>query len=217
MSQETGLVAMRFAQNDVEGVPDAGVGNGWAFTDPISVDLSFEYETGADITQKDGAGRLCFVRRRPDSLKSGTVSFEVCSATPDAMAVILGNQGVAIGSGTAIGFGLQNAACDSPIRTGTFCEWWAETWECNAPGTVTYVRHILPAMFANYDGGTWNEERHSYSFSGIANAGVINDGPFNDLSTQWPADTAFLYGFESEAVTDETLPTAGTKTVPSQS
>lgn len=216
MAQETGLVAMRFAQNDVEGTPVAGAGNGFAFTDPISIDVSFDYESGADITQKDGAGRLCFVRRRPDALKSASAKFEVCSASPTAMEIILGNQGVAVGSGTAHGLGLQNAACDSPIRTSTFVEWWTEAWNCNAPGDVAYVRHLLPAVFANYDGGTWNEERHSFAFSAVCNAGPVNDGPFNDLSEDWPADEAFLYGFESEAGVDETLPTAGTITVPSQ-
>lgn len=211
--QETGLVAMRFAKNTVNGTPAAGTGNGWAFTDPISLELSFDYDQGADITQKDGAGRLCFVRRRPDALKSGQLKFEICSADPAAMGVILGNQGVAIGEGTPVGFGLQNAACDSPIRTSTFVEWWAETWECNSPGTLPYVRHIAPAVYANYDGGTWDENKHKFSFTGVANAGPIGDGPFNDLSSEWP-EGSFLYGFESEAETDETLPTSGTKTVP---
>lgn len=212
MSQENGLLAMRFSRLNSAGLP---VNNGgtvpspegaWAACDPVTLDLTFNYDTGTDTVQKDGAGRLCYVRKRPDNLKNATVKFEVCGGDPRELELILNGSGIVIGGETPTGFGLQNGACNTPARTGIFVEWWTENYECNAvAATAPHTRHFLPVVLANYDGGTWDETRHAFAFTGTANAGVVNPssqptggGPFNDLDG-FPENAGFLYGFQHTA------------------
>lgn len=214
--QENGLLAMRFSRLNSAGLP---VNNGGSPSpegatnacDPVKLDLTFEYDTGTDTVQKDGAGRLCYVRKRPDNLKNATVKFEICGGDPRQLELILNGPGTVIGGDTPTGFGLQNGACDSPVRNGVFVEWWTENYNCNATAsTNVHTRHFLPRAIINYDGGTWDESRHAFTFTGIANAGVINPstqadggGPFNDISG-FASDAGYLYGFQIGAADSET-------------
>ena len=207
---------MRFNRLNAAGLPastgtDQSTG-AWAVTDAIKVDLQFQYDTGTDVVQKDGAGRLCFVRKRPDNLKNATVKFETCGGDPRMIELINNTAGLAsvIGGATPTGFGLQNASCGSGVRNGIFVEWWTENYVCNAiSSTAPNSRHFLPKVVANYDGGTWDEARHVYAFTGICNAGVVNStaqvstatgtvsgGPWNDL-VGFAADTGYLYGYQT--------------------
>ena len=208
--QETSLLAIRLSKLGAAGLPSAGATNGWVAADPVKLDLSFQYDTGTDTVQKDGAGRLCFVRKRPDNLKNGQVKFELCGGDPRLLEVILNGDGMTIGGATITGFGLQNASCDSPIRQGVFIEWWTENYNCNAVDAQTpNSRHFLPRVVMNYDGGSWDEGRHAIAFTGVANAGVVNandasttatypaasaGGPHNDISG-FPYNEGFLYGY----------------------
>lgn len=208
--QESGLCAMRFTRLQSNGTPvdtEGGSPNGaWTACDPIKTELAFEYDQGTDTVQKDGCGRVCFTRKRPNNLKSGTVKFEVCGGDPRQLELILSGPGVVIGGGTPTGFGLQNASCNAPARNGIFVEWWTENYNCNSVDTdVQWSRHFAPRVIADYDGGTWDEGRHAFAFTGVANAGVVNPasqdaggGPFNDI-VGFPEDEAFLYGFQSVA------------------
>lgn len=231
MSQETSLLALRLSKLNNAGLPSAGATNGWAATDPIKLDLQFQYDTGTDVVQKDGAGRLCFVRKRPDNLKNGQVKFEMCGGDPRLLEVILNGDGQTIGGATVTGFGLQNASCDSPVRQGVFIEWWTENYNCNAvDATNPNSRHFLPRVVVNYDGGTWDEARHAFAFTGVANAGVVNandasttatypsvsaGGPFNDISG-FAYNEGYLYGYTIGQNEDQLLAdlVAGYATVP---
>lgn len=221
-NQETSLVAMRFARlnSNGNGLPQAGASNGWALTDPIKIDVTFNYDSGTDVVQKDGAGRLCFVRKRPDNLKNATTKFETCGGDPKLLELIINGDGQTIGGNTVTGFGLQNATCNSAIRQGVFIEWWTEQYNCNSVDpTNPNARHFLPRVICNYDGGTWDEARHAYAFTGICQAGVVNandasttatypgataGGPFNDIAG-FPKDEAFLYGYTVGQSEDQIL------------
>lgn len=208
--QESGLCAMRFTRLQSNGLPIDTTGGtptgAWSACDPIKVELSFEYDQGTDTVQKDGCGRLCFARKRPNNLKSGAIKFELCGGSPSQLELILGGTGSKIGGATPTGFGLQNAACNTPARTGIFIEWWTENYLCNTVDpTIQWTRHFTPRVIADYDGGTWDEGRHAFAFTGVANAGVINPstqatggGPFNDID-DFSEDEGFLYGFQSVA------------------
>lgn len=231
MSQETSLLAMRFSKLNASGLPAAGATNGWAATDPVKTSLAFQYDTGTDSVVKDGAGRACFVRKRPDQLKNAQVKFELCGGDPRLLEVILNGDGVTIGGATVTGFGLQNASCDSPIRQGVFVEWWTENYNCNAVDAINpNSRHFLPRCIINYDGGDWDESKHVVAFTGVCNAGVVNandasttatypsasaGGPFNDISG-FPFNEGFLYGYTIGQNEDDTLAAlvSGYRTVP---
>jgi hypothetical protein len=214
--QETGLNAIRFSRLDAAGLPQDNTGGSpagaWVACDPIKTELAFEYDQGTETIQKDGKGNLCFTRKRPNNLKSATVKFEVCGGDPRMLELILSGPGVVMGGGTPTGFGLQNAACSAPTRNGIFVEWWTENYNCNATdSSVPFSRHFTPRVVADYDGGTWDEGKHAFAFTGVCNAGVVNPtaqdaggGPFNDL-INFPADEAFLYGFQSIAAEADTL------------
>lgn len=210
-NQETSLLAMRFSRLTAAGISgDATADGAWAAGDPIKVDVQFQYDSGTDVVQKDGAGRLCFVRKRPDNLKNATVKFELCGGAPEMLELILNGDGHAIGSGTTTGFGLTAATCDAGSRDGIFVEWWTENYDCNAVNPTTpNARHFLPRVVANYDGGTWDESRHAFAFTGICNSGVVNPndattsasgahagGPFNDISG-FAHGLGYLYGYTS--------------------
>lgn len=206
--QQTGVCAMRMSRLQSSGLPVSSSATGaWIACDPVSVGMTFEYDTGTDIVKKDGCGRLQFVRKRPNNLKNGTVKFEVCGGDPRQMELFLGGTGVIIGGGTPTGFGLQNASCNSPARNGIFIEWWTENYACNSiDPTNHWTRHFAPACIVDWDGGTWDEGAFAFTFTGVANAGVINPtsqptggGPFNDI-TGFPADQGFLYGFQIESI-----------------
>lgn len=214
--QESGLCALRFTRLKDNGYPIYAADTGhataaWAACDPVNLELSFEYDTGTDTTQKTGCGALCFTRKRGDSLKNATVNFEICGSDPRQMELILGAGASYIGGSTPTGFALEAGSCSTATRNGVFIEWWTETWNCNALGAVHYVRHFLPRVIANYNGGTWDEGRHSYAFTGQANSAPLqasgaDGGPFGDIEGFSAYPVAYLYGFQSKAATENQLP-----------
>lgn len=206
IKQQTGVCAMRMARLNSAGLPYASATGGWTVCDPVNVGMTFEYDTGTDVVKKDGCGRACFVRKRPNNLKNGTLKYEVCGGDPNMMELFLGGTGVVVGGGTPTGFGLQNAACNAPARNGIFVEWWTENYLCNTTDPVNqWTRHFAPRAIVDWDGGTWDEGAFALTFTGVANAGVINPssgttaggGPFNDI-TGFASNQGFLYGFQIE-------------------
>ena len=217
--QDTSLLAMRFSRLGTTGLPVSAVSTGaWTACDPVSIDVQFQYDNGTDVVQKDGAGRLCFVRKRPDNLKHATVKFDLCGGDPRGLELILSGPGVIIGGTTTpSGFGIQVANCTDKPRNGIFVEWFTENYLCNSVDTNDpNSRHFLPKVIANYDGGKWDEAKHQFTFTGICNAGVVQaltqtgmtgsvsasvataGGPFNDISG-FPTDQAFLYGYTTNS------------------
>jgi len=73
------------------GAPLVGANNAYVTDSLITVGIGLEYTDGEEITQKNGAGRMCLSYRAPDTLNRGTISdFQVCSPDPNILQFLIG-------------------------------------------------------------------------------------------------------------------------------
>jgi hypothetical protein len=215
MSNESGIAAVRLSRLDSTGQPvDPGDASAWALCDPVSGEITFNYDTGDEIIKKDGLGNICFTRKRADQLKGASPKITVCGAGPELIELAINGAGQILGGMTPTGYALKTVTCGSGAATergGVFLEWWTGNYNCGAQDpTNPWIRHWVARAWLNYEGGTFDSGAHDYVFSGEGQPTIVNPtaftanhgGPFQDI-TGLTMDASYLYGEQFE----DTLPT----------
>lgn len=94
-------VGTRLTKLSESGAPLVGANNAYVTDALVTVGLGLEYTDGEEITQRNGAGRICLYYRAPDTLTRGIVdSLQFCSPDPNVLQFLIGGN-VITRAGTA--------------------------------------------------------------------------------------------------------------------
>lgn len=200
-------VALRVSRLNAAGATPAGASNMFVTNSLVKVTFTPEYETGDNITKKDGQGRTCVDVKQSDTLKRITLnSVELCEVDPEASELIGGGSILVSGPDT-IGYAFPEVGVD-PTPNGVGLEVWTRRYTDNAlDPTFPYARWVFPRCKLRPTGKTIGAEAMASEWEGFSeeNAGFGN-GPNNDyLGASWRAGQ-FVY--------DTTFPTGAAGYVP---
>lgn len=86
-------LGMRLTKLASDGTLLAGANNSYTTDSLIQAQLGLEYESGDEITQKNGSGAICLTYQAPDTLKRGTIkSLQVCDPDPNVLQFLMGGR-----------------------------------------------------------------------------------------------------------------------------
>lgn len=182
------LVAIRAHRLQQSGALLTGATNAYQSAAAIQLQVGYEYENGADVTQKNGSGGICLRYRGEDKLKNITVTLNLCQLDFQLIELITG--WTALVDNSAAVMGLSAPALTAPNRNGVCLEAWSLAWDGDAQAVVgsnaMYVRHVFPRLKLNVGNHTVDEgalvipvEGQGFSNSVLSAA----KGP----ATDWPA------------------------------
>ena len=84
-------IGTRFTRLDDDGSPLTGVGNAYVSRAIVTAGIGLEYTDGEEISQANGAGKICVSYRAPDTLVRGTISdLQFCSPDPHILSFLIG-------------------------------------------------------------------------------------------------------------------------------
>lgn len=181
---------LRVGMLDDGGAPDPGTTNLYVTDALISVQTSYEIETGEEFTQKNGCGVICQTFKEDDKLKRVTLELQLCQFDYELLAMLVGGSLI---TGTIVDPGGAPIGLDLPPSTagaqnGVSMEVWTKAWDggsqpVSSGGDPLYHHFVWPKT-------TWVPGQRTLE-SGIlvvpvSGTGVENpqalDGPAND----WP-------------------------------
>ena len=145
------LVAVRAHRLTATGAVLTGANNAYQSAAPIQLQVGFEYENGADVTQKNGAGGICLRYRGEDKLKNITLTMNLCQLDYQFIELLTG--WTALTDISAAVMGISAPAITAANRTGVCLEGWSLAWDGDAQAVVganaMYVRHVFPRVKLN--------------------------------------------------------------------
>jgi uncharacterized protein YjdB len=116
-------LGMRLTKLASDGSLLPGPQNSYTTDALITLQLGLEYEAGDEITQKNGAGRVCLTYKAPDTLKRGTIkSLQVCDPDPNVLQFLMGGRVLERG-GAQVGYQAPEVGED-PTPNGVSVEVW---------------------------------------------------------------------------------------------
>lgn len=180
-------VAIRVARLNAAGGTPAGASNSYVSNSLVKVTFTPEYETGDEITKKDGQGRTCVSVKQSDTLKRVTLnSVELCEEDPEA-SELLGGGAIIVAAGDTIGYAYPEVGVD-PQPNGVSLEVWTRRYTDNSlDPTFPYARWVFPRCKLRPTGKTIGAEAMAAEWEGWSeeNTGFGN-GPANDYTaTSW--------------------------------
>lgn len=81
---------IRVTALDATGAPASGAQSSYVMQAFIHVSFTPEYDTGAEIVQKNAAGEICVTYKSPDTLKRATLEVSICEPDPELSALMCG-------------------------------------------------------------------------------------------------------------------------------
>jgi hypothetical protein len=153
------LVAIRAHRLQQSGALLTGATNAYQSAAAIQLQVGYEYENGADVTQKNGSGGICLRYRGEDKLKNITVTLNLCQLDFQLIELITGWTALVDNSSAVMG--LSAPALTAPNRNGVCLEAWSLAWDGDAQAVVganaMYVRHVFPRLKLNVGNHTVDE------------------------------------------------------------
>lgn len=145
------LVAIRAHRLQASGALLTGAANAYQSAAAIQLQVGYEYENGADVTQKNGSGGICLRYRGEDKLKNITVTMNLCQLDFQLIELLTGWP--ALVDNSAAVMGLSAPALTQANRNGVCLEGWSLAWDGDAQavvgGNALYVRHVFPRVKLN--------------------------------------------------------------------
>lgn len=198
MSSTLYAVALRAARLNAAGATPAGASNMYVTNSLVKVTFTPVYETGENVTKKDGQGRACLDITSADTLKRVDInSLEVCEDDPELMELLVGGS-LLVDGADSIGWAFPEVGTDA-TPNGVSLEVWTRRYTDNEPdATFPYARWIFPRVKLRPTARTIeaaNPLQGDFEGKAEQNAGWGN-GPANDYEGgtlrcgQWVYDTA---------------------------
>lgn len=187
------LVAVRAHRLTATGAVQTGATNAYQSAAPIQIQVGYEYENGADITQKNGSGGICLRYRGEDKLKDVTVSMNLCQLDFQFIELLTGWPALTDIAVPANVIGVSAPALTAANRPGICLEGWSLAWDGDAQAIVgsnpMFIRHVFPRVKLQVGNHTIDENALIYpvegqGFTNSVLAGV--KGPALD----WPTGIA---------------------------
>lgn len=125
-------------------------GNGYFAKAPIQVTFKPVFETGVELTAKNGCGTLCGYYKSPDQLKNYDLTFELCDLDHELIELLTGEAVIKSGA-NSIGHEFSRVSSCSPLTpNGVAVEFWSKRWlQCANPaaGTAQYFHWLFPRAY----------------------------------------------------------------------
>lgn len=189
-------VALRVARLDAAGLTPAGASNMYVTNTLVKVTFTPVYESGDEVTKKDGQGNLCLNIKQPDTFKRVDInSVELCAEDPE-LVEMLGGGAIITDTGDTIGYAAPAVGLD-PVPNGVSLEVWTRRFVDNEPAALPYAHYVFPkvklkplAKSIEATPMATDFEGEGYENSGWGN-GPANDWPVGAVSNrayQWIAE-----------------------------
>lgn len=182
------LVAIRAHRLNTNGSIKTGASNAYQSSAAVQIQVGYEYEAGADVTQKNGSGSVCLRYKGEDKLQNVTVSLNLCQLDYQLIELLTGWPALTDLSGAVIG--LSAPASSATARDGAVLEGWSLAWDGDAQavvgGNAMYIRHVFPRVKLNV--GNFNVDEGALvvplTGQGFSNSTLATaKGPASD----WPS------------------------------
>lgn len=146
------LVAIRAHRLQASGALLTGVKNAYQSSAAIQIQNQFEYDSGADIVQKNGAGIICLRYRGEDKLKNANVTMNLCQLDYQLIELLTGWTALTDLLGAVIG--LSAPALSAANRNGVCLEGWSLAYDGDAQAVdgasaPLYHRFVWPRVKLN--------------------------------------------------------------------
>lgn len=193
-------LAMRVARLDASGAPVPGANNAYVTDTLVKIDFEEEYDTGDEVTKKNGAGRICLSYKADDTLKRLKFGLTICAPDPELYELLSGGVVITAG-GDSIGYAPPKVGGPS-VTNGVSIEAWSRAQVGGAAAASRpYIRWPFPLIKLTRKGRTLESDAMDNPFEGFGYENPnFGNGPFND----WPYVSDRLY----MAARESTLPTA---------
>lgn len=194
-------VALRVARLDASGATPAGASNMYVTNGLVKVTFTPVYETGDEVTKKDGQGNTCLNIKQPDTFKRVDInSVELCAEDPE-LSELLGGGAIITDAGDTIGYAAPAAGVD-PTPNGVSLEVWTRRYVDNQPAALPYARYLFPRVKLKPTAKSLEANPMATDFEGIGEENAnIGNGPNND----WPTGAVSTRAYQWVAV--DTAPT----------
>lgn len=147
------LVAVRAHRLTATGAVLTGATNAYQSAAPIQLQVGYEYENGADVTQKNGQGGICLRYRGEDKLKNITLTMNLCQLDYQFIELLTGWPALTDIAVPANVIGISAPSIFLPNRNGVCLEGWSLAWDGDAQAVVSsnamYIRHVFPRVKLN--------------------------------------------------------------------
>lgn len=208
-------VALRVARLDATGATPAGASNMYVTNGLVKVTFTPVYETGDEVTKKDGQGNLCLDIKQPDVFKRVDInSVELCANDPE-LAELLGGGAIISDAGApanTIGWAAPVAGVD-PTPNGISLEVWTRRYVNNAPAALPYARYLFPKVKLKPMAKSLEATPMAVDFEGEGYENPnIGNGPNND----WPAGAPSTRAYQWMAVATAPTGALGYQATPVQ-
>jgi hypothetical protein len=181
------LVAVRAVRLDDDGSILVGADNAYQSAAPISIAVTYEYEAGADIVQKNGSGQLCLTYRGEDKLKNVTLAMNLCQLDFQFIELLTGWPALTDLEGEIVG--ISAPALTAPNRNGVSLEGWSLAWDSSeqavSGSNPLYIRHVFPRVKLNVGNHTIDEGALIVPVEGQGFTNSVLAGD-NGPSGDWP-------------------------------
>lgn len=142
------LVAVRAHRLTATGAVLTGVSNAYQSAAPVQIQVGYEYEAGADVVSKNGAGGVCLRYKGEDKLKNITLTMNLCQLDYQFIELLTGWP--ALTDLSAAVMGISAPSLTSANRNGVVLEGWSLAWDGDAQAVVgpnaMYIRHVFPRV-----------------------------------------------------------------------
>lgn len=116
-------LGMRLTKLAADGSLLAGANNSYTTDALVQLQLGLEYNAGKEITQENGAGRVCLTYKAPDTLKRGTIkSLQLCDPDPNVLQFLMGGRVLESGA-NQVGYAAPDVGQDA-TPNGVSIEVW---------------------------------------------------------------------------------------------
>lgn len=195
-------LGMRLTKLAADGSVLAGPENCYTTDALVQLQLGLEYETGDEITQKNGAGRVCLTYKAPDTLKRGTIkSLQVCDPDPNVLQFLMGGRVLESGA-NQVGYAAPEVGQDA-TPNGVSIEVWTRAIINGAQSG--YFWWVIPRAQLT-PSKEWELSGANPLVPELDGVGTQNinwlDGPFND----WPFMSERVWQFAETATLPDLTP-----------
>jgi len=200
--------AMRVGKLDDAGAPDPGADNLYVTDSLITVQTSYEIETGAEFIQKNGCGAICQNFKEQDKLKRVTLALQLCQFDYELLALMLDATPIIGDVVTANGtIGIVLPSSTAPASNGVSLEIWSKAWDggsqaVSSGGDPLYHHFAWPKT-------TWVPGQRTIE-AGIMVIPVDGIGTENPTIGDGPVDDFPIWGPEGPELVwlDDSIPDA---------
>lgn len=145
------LVAIRAHRLTSTGAVQTGASNAYQSAAAVQIQVGYEYEAGADVTQKSGSGAICLRYRGEDKLSNVTFTVNLCQLDFQLIELLTGWPALTDLSGAVMGMSAPTSS--AATRNGVVVEGWSLAYDGDAQAVVganaMYIRHVFPRLKLN--------------------------------------------------------------------